>query len=116
MAEEKNNLKPLTKFFKLLEIERQDIVQVYFYAILAGLLNLTLPLGIQSIINLIGGAQLSTSWVIMILLITVAALLSGIFQIIQLSITEKIQQRIFARTSFRFAIRIPRLKMEKTGQ
>ncbi|MDA9563072.1 ABC transporter ATP-binding protein/permease [Flavobacteriales bacterium] len=82
---------------------------------LAGLLNLTLPLGIQSIINLIGGAQLSTSWVIMILLITVAALLSGIFQIIQLSITEKIQQRIFARTSFRFAIRIPRLKMEKLG-
>jgi ABC-type bacteriocin/lantibiotic exporter with double-glycine peptidase domain len=106
---------PVKKFLALLDADKKDIMQVYFYAILAGILNLTLPLGIQSIINLIGGAQLSTSWVILIFLITIAALMSGAFQIIQLYITEKIQQRIFSRTAFNFAIRLPRLKMEKLG-
>lgn len=115
MTDDHDSVSSLRKFFRLLELDKQDILQVYFYAILAGILNLTLPLGIQSIINLIGGAQLSTSWIILIMLITLAAILSGIFQIVQLYITEKIQQRIFARTSFRFAIRIPRLKMEKIG-
>lgn len=112
---ENNPITPLKKLFQILDLEKKDILQIYFYATLAGILSLTLPLGIQSIINLIGGAQLSTSWIIMIILITIAALLSGLFQIFQLHITEKIQQRIFARTSFRFAIRIPRLKMEKLG-
>ena len=115
MASE-NKISSLNKFFNLLDADKKDIIQVYFYAILAGILNLSLPLGIQSIINLIGSAQLSTSWIILILLITVAAILSGVFQIIQLYISEKIQQRIFARTSFLFAIRIPRVKMEKLGE
>ncbi len=112
----KKKLTSFQKLLTLLRLDRKDIIQVYFYAILAGLLNLSLPLGVQSIINLIGGAQISTAWIIMTVLITIAAITSGVFQIIQLYVTEKIQQRIFARTAFQFAFRLPRIKTEKLGK
>ncbi|MCI5055050.1 MAG: ABC transporter ATP-binding protein/permease [Flavobacteriales bacterium] len=108
-------LTPFRKFMNIINLDRKDIIQIYFYAILAGLLNLTLPLGIQVIINLIGGAQISTSWLIMVILISVAVSFSGFFQIIQLYMTEKVQQRIFARTSFEYAFRLPKLQLEKLG-
>ena len=38
--------------------------------------------------------------------------MTGGLQIFQLTITERLQQRIFARASFEFAYRIPRIKLE----
>ena len=38
--------------------------------------------------------------------------MTGGLQVFQLTITERLQQRIFTRASFEFAYRIPRLKME----
>ena len=49
----------------LLKLDRKDIKQVFYYAIFAGLVNLSLPLGIQAIINLIQGAQISSSWIVL---------------------------------------------------
>lgn len=85
---------------------------VYLYAIFNGLVNLSLPLGIQAIINLIVGGQVSTSWYILVFVVILGIALSGWMQIMQLRITENIQQKIFARASFDFAWRIPRMKME----
>lgn len=116
MKKNESHISSFKKFINLLKLDKKDIFQIYFYAILAGALNLSLPLGIQAIISLIGGAQVSTSLVIMIILITIAASLSGIFQMIQLYISENIQQRIFARISFQFADRLPKIKMEKLGK
>ena len=39
----------------LLTLEKKDVLQVFYYAIFAGLVNLSLPLGIQAIINLSRG-------------------------------------------------------------
>ena len=47
----------------MLALEKRDVFQVFYYAIFAGLVNLSLPLGIQAIINLIQGAQVTTSWI-----------------------------------------------------
>ena len=116
MKKNELHISSFKKFIDILKLDRKDIFQIYFYAILAGILNLSLPLGIQAIISLIGGAQVSTSLIIMIIVITIAASLSGIFQMIQLYISEKIQQRIFARISFQFADRLPKIKMEKLGK
>ena len=54
----------------LLKLDRKDIAQVLYYAVFAGVVNLTLPLGIQAIINLIQGAQVSTSWIVLVILVT----------------------------------------------
>ncbi|MCG8310308.1 MAG: ABC transporter ATP-binding protein/permease [Cytophagales bacterium] len=107
-----NKNQPLRRFFRLLQPESKDILYVYLYAIFNGLINLSLPLGIQAIINLITGGQISTSWTVLVVFVMIGIAMTGGLQVFQLTITERLQQRIFTRASFEFAYRIPRLKLE----
>jgi len=97
----------------LLQLDRKDIKQIIFYAIFAGLVSLSLPLGIQAIINLLQGAQLSTSWVILVILVTIGTIFVGALQLMQMRILENVQQKLFARSSFEFAYRFPKIKMSE---
>ncbi|NBC09140.1 MAG: ATP-binding cassette domain-containing protein [Bacteroidetes bacterium] len=107
------SIKPLQRFFRLLELDKKDIYYIYTYAIFAGLITLSLPLGVQAIIGLIAGGALSASLVILVAIVTFATALSGILKIMQLTVTETIQRRIFARSAFDFAYRIPRIKLDE---
>ncbi len=109
MSEEK--LTPLKRFFRLLALERKDIWQIFYYAIFSGLIALSLPLGIQAIVNLIQGAQISTSWVILVVLVTLGVVFVGVLNLMQLRIIETIQQRIFVKSSFELSYRFPKFKM-----
>ena len=104
--------RPLRRLFRLLSQDRRDIVFIYLYAAVNGLVALSLPLGIQAIIGLILAGRVSTSWIILTLIVTAGVALSGMLQVVQLSITEVLQQRIFTRSAFEFAYRIPRFKTE----
>ena len=97
----------------LLALDRKDILQVFYYAIFAGVVNLSLPLGIQAIINLIQGAQVSTSWVVLVILVTLGVAFVGTLQLMQMRIIENVQQKIFTRSSFEFAYRFPKIKMDQ---
>ena len=57
---------PVQRFWGLLKPDRREITQLYVYAIFNGLVGLSLPLGIQAIINLIQGGQMSTSWAVLV--------------------------------------------------
>lgn len=107
-----SHIHPLQRLYKLLLPEQKDIMYIYLYAIFNGLINLSLPLGIQAIINLITGGQISTSWTVLVTFVMIGIAMTGGLQVIQLAITEKLQQRIFTRASFEFAFRIPRIKLE----
>lgn len=104
---------PWKRFVRMLELDRRDIKQIFYYAIFAGLVALTLPLGIQAIINLIQGAQVSTSWIVLVVLVTLGVAFQGILQLMQVRILENIQQKIFTRSSFEFAYRLPKIKMSE---
>lgn len=104
---------PVRRLFDLLRLERKEVTSIYYYAILAGLFQLAIPLGIQAVINFVLAGTLSTSMVVLIALVVVAVFLSGFLQVNQMKLIEKIQQRIFARYAFEFAWRIPRLDMQK---
>lgn len=95
----------------LLQLDRKDIRQIIFYAIFAGIVSLSLPLGIQAIINLIQGAQISTSWIILVVLVTLGTAFVGALQLMQMRILENVQQKLFTRSSFEFAYRFPKIKM-----
>ncbi|MEH6535980.1 MAG: ATP-binding cassette domain-containing protein [Psychroserpens sp.] len=97
----------------LLKLDRKDIKQVFYYAIFAGLVNLSLPLGIQAIINLIQGAQISSSWIVLVVLVTIGVAFAGVLQLMQMRIIENVQQKIFTRSSFEFAYRFPKIKMSE---
>ncbi len=104
---------PVKRFFRLIDKEKKDVLLIYFFSIFSGVIALTLPLGVQAIINItLGSSKLTASWYILIFIVIIGVTLSGLIQVIQLSISEKIQQRIFARASFEFVFRIPRMKLE----
>ncbi|MDP4599887.1 MAG: ATP-binding cassette domain-containing protein [Polaribacter sp.] len=107
----KSQLTPWLRFLGLLRLEKREIFQIFYYAIFGGIVSLSLPLGIQAIINLIQGAQVSTSWVILVILVTIGVTFSGALQLMQLRIIETIQQRIFVRASFELSYRFPKIKM-----
>lgn len=106
-----NRINASKRFWMLLKPDQQEIRNVYIYAAFSGLIGLSLPVGIQSIINLIQGAQISTSWFVLIIFVILGILINGILQIRQLTITENLQQKIFARAAFEFAYRTPRFKL-----
>ncbi|MBL7471694.1 peptidase domain-containing ABC transporter [Robertkochia sediminum] len=101
------------RFINMLSLDKKDIYQIAYYAVFAGLVSLTLPLGIQAIINLIQAAQPSTSWVVLVVLVTLGVAFTGILQLMQLRIIENIQQKIFTRSAFEFSYRFPKIKMSE---
>lgn len=107
---ENKDLTPWQRFVGLVNLEKKDIYQIFYYAIFGGIISLSLPLGIQAIINLIQGAQVSTSWVVLVILVTLGVVFSGVLQLMQLRIIETLQQRIFARSSFELSYRFPKIK------
>ncbi len=101
------------RFMNLLALDKKDVLQIFYYAIFAGLVNLSLPLGIQAIINFIQGAQISTSWVLLVSMVTIGVAFVGVLQLNQMRIIEDVQQKIFTRSSFEFAYRFPKIKMSE---
>ncbi len=104
---------PLQRFYNLLQVDKKDISQIFFYAIFSGLVSLSLPLGIQAIINLIQAGRVSISWMILVLVVVIGVALVGILSLMQLRITENLQQKIFVRSSFEFGYRMPKIKFEE---
>lgn len=106
-------MSPLNRLYNLLLLDKKDVLQIFFYAIFAGLISLSLPLGIQAIINFIQSGRVSVSWIVLIFLVVIGVALVGILSLMQLRITENLQQKIFVRSSFEFAGRMPRIKFEE---
>lgn len=103
---------PLQRLTHLLKLDKKDIIQIVFYAIFAGLISLSLPLGIQAIINLIQSGRVSASWILLVIIVVIGVALGGILSVMQLRITENLQQKIFVRSSFEFSYRLPKIKFE----
>lgn len=115
---EKINIsKSLLKLFGLIRLEKKEITALYLLSILSGLIQLSLPLGIQAIINFAivasGKTKLPASMWVLIVLVVAGVLFTGMLKISQMKIVEKIQQKLFTRYAFEFAHRIPKLNIKK---
>ena len=105
-------LTTLQRFYRMLKTDRREISYIYLYAIVAGLINLTLPLGVQAILNLLQGGAISSGWWFLIVIVTVGTFMSGILVVMQMSVSETLQRRIFTRVAFDFAKRLPNLRTD----
>lgn len=104
---------PAQRMFRILRSERKDIAYIYIYSIVIGLLSLSLPLGIQAIITLISAGAVVSSTVVLMVLIITGVMITGGLQIMQMTVVEILQQRVFAKAAFEFIYRLPRMKPEK---
>jgi ABC-type bacteriocin/lantibiotic exporter with double-glycine peptidase domain len=107
----------IRRFFSVIRIEKKEVSAIYFYAILSGLIQLSLPLGIQAIINFsqvaAGRTKLPVSMWLLIFLVVGGVLVVGIVQVNQMKVVERIQQRIFTRYAFEFTYKIPRFDIKQ---
>jgi ABC-type bacteriocin/lantibiotic exporter with double-glycine peptidase domain len=114
MATDKISIgKSFSRFYNLLRLDKKDVSAVYMLAILAGLLQLSVPLGVQTIISFVMAGSFSTSIAVLIIMVVLGVFLNGLLQVRQLQVIEKMQQKIFLRYSFEFSDRLPRLNIEK---
>ncbi len=97
----------------LISMNKKEVGQIYWLAIFSGIISLTLPFGIQLIINFIQGGTYSASYFVLVVLITLGVVIYSILQLIELRILEKIQQRIFVYAGLEFSYRFPRIKIEE---
>jgi len=111
----KDGYKPLSRIIQLILTDRKDIVSIYFFAIMSGLVQLSLPLGVQAIISFVLGATMVTSIYVLIFVIVLGVFLVGAFQINQMKIIEKIQQNIFVRNTYLFAEVLPQIDLMKSN-
>jgi ABC-type bacteriocin/lantibiotic exporter with double-glycine peptidase domain len=108
-----NTLTPIQRLYRLMRHYRKEIRYIMLYALVGGLINLSLPLGIQAIIGLLAGGSISASWGVLVFVVILGAMFTGILRLMQLSIMEHLQRRIFTDSALEFAERIPRLNLEK---
>ncbi|MEN9512945.1 MAG: hypothetical protein RJB16_705 [Bacteroidota bacterium] len=110
----------IRRFFSVIRIEKKEVSAIYFYAILSGLIQLSLPLGIQAIINFsqvaAGRTKLPVSMWLLIFLVVGGVLVVGIVQVNQMKVVERIQQRIFTRYAFEFTYKIPRFDIKRVDK
>jgi len=110
----------LNKFFEIIRLEKKEVTAIYFYAILSGVIQLTLPLGIQTIINFsqaaAGNRELPVSIILLIFIVLIGILVTGIVQVNQMKIVEKIEQSIFTRFSLDFAHKIPKIESSELNK
>lgn len=105
-------LSPTQRLFRLFGTERKDISYILIYALIIGLLSLALPLGLQTTIEFISGGVFFSSVYILIGLVILGVLAMGVLQIVQVSIVEQLQRRVFVKAALEFAYRLPRIRLE----
>ena len=103
---------PTARLWALLVRERRDVLLVFGYATLAGLFSLALPLSIQQIVQLVSGRMLLQPTYILVAFVLLGTIGVGVLQIMQLSVVETLQQRVFARLALEFSVRVPRLRYD----
>jgi ATP-binding cassette, subfamily B, bacterial len=113
MAQKPTLSSALRKLYKLIMLDKRDVTSVYFFAILAGLLSLILPLGIQTIISFVMANTLSTSIIVLITIVIAGVFLNGFIQIRQSQVIERIMQKIFTRYTLEFSNKIPKVDLEE---
>ncbi|MDJ0366296.1 ABC transporter ATP-binding protein [Hymenobacter sp. H14-R3] len=103
---------PWQRLVRMLNTERRTIRYIIFYAILTGLISLSLPLGTQAVFNLVSTGAVFGSTYILVAVVVGGVLLGGILLVGQMTLVEAIEQRIFAKAAIEYAYRLPRIKAE----
>jgi len=101
---------PWQRLIRLLHYERKTINYIYVYAMLIGLIGLSLPLGTSAVFNLLSNGAMYSSTYILIAVILIGIVVGGLLLIGQFTLVEFLEQKIFTKAALEFAFRLPRIK------
>ncbi len=100
----------LGQLWRLLMLERRDIGTVLVYAVLGGLLALVLPLGTQAVVNTVAFGVFTPNLWVLCGLVLVGLLAGGGLFVMERYVVDLLQRRLFVRTTFDVAYRLPRIR------
>lgn len=106
-------LSPVIRFWRYIQSEKKHIWHIYIYAVIVGLIGLSLPLGIQAVIQMISGGILYDTALLIIILVLIGVAITGALQVMQIYMVEILQRRLFAKATFEFSHRLPRIKADE---
>ncbi|WP_221393027.1 ABC transporter transmembrane domain-containing protein [Dyadobacter sp. NIV53] len=104
---------PWERLIGMLYVERTTINYIFIYAILIGLIGLSLPLGTTAVFNFLSNGALYSSTYLLIGVVLLGVAVGGFLLIAQLSLVEMLEQKIFAKATLEFAYRFPRIKQKE---
>ena len=88
---------PRQRLLRLLSVESSDVWIVVIYAATIGLLSLATPIAVQSLINQVSFGVLLQPVVVLTLMLLAGLLLVGVLRMLQTSVIELLQVRLFVR-------------------
>lgn len=112
----KSHIPPLKRFLRILKPERKDIITLLIFSLFSGVLYLSLPLAVDTIVtNLAFGAQSDPyiqALIIVAKILAICLILQAFVLAFQYYVAEVIQRRIFVRTASELAFRLPRVRAQ----
>ncbi len=103
---------PMDRLWQFIREEKADLATLVAYTVIAGILALVVPLTAQALVNTIAANVLLQPLVVLSVMTLVGLILSGVLQLMKLSLAEVMQQRVFARVALRMAEKLPRLRAD----
>lgn len=100
--------KYLETILQFIQIEKKDIWAIAIYSVAIGLLSLTIPIGVQSLVTILNFGTLFQPVLVLTLLVTIALSFVGVMNVLQSYIAELIQQRLFVRLAAKVSNLFPK--------
>lgn len=101
---------PVSRLWDMLWEDRSDLLVLFVYTVMTGVLALAVPLAAQALVNTIAANVLTQPLVVLTLIVFVGLLFAGVLRVFQLMLVEALQQRIFVRVALRLARQLPRIR------
>jgi putative ABC transport system ATP-binding protein len=107
---------PVSLVWELFSSESREIGVIATYQVGVGILSLTIPIGVQTVVNTIAFTQLMQPVVFISIAVLLGQVMGAVLKVIQVILVEKLQRRVFANISMELAFRLPRMIRQKTAR
>ncbi len=104
------HLSPIRRLLQNVAQDKGDLIALFIYTVVTGLLALVVPVATQSLVNTIAQRIFVQNLVVLTAMVLFFTLFTAVLRLMQLSLVELLQQRIFARTAIQLAGHLPRIK------
>ena len=94
---------PLSRLFKLLQLEKKDIFVIVMLTFGAGFLALATPIAVQTLVNIVAMGNVVQPLIVVSLMLFLLLILAGGLSLLEYYVVELIQRRIFVRNALQAA-------------
>ncbi|MFN0019599.1 MAG: peptidase domain-containing ABC transporter [Pirellulaceae bacterium] len=105
-------MSPPARLWALLRPERSDLLVLFVFSLIVGLLTLTTPIAFQSMVDTVAFGRFLQPLVVLTMLLLTFMAFSAAIQGLESYVVEIIQCRLFARVTADLAYRLPRVRAE----